>query len=92
MSGAKSKAIPDGYKWWIVASVGVLLVSLAMFVGTVVAAFVYFAEKATPIWVTVLGVISVLGIAVGFAGLFLILIVIGWKARRRDNKVIEGQR
>jgi len=91
MSVVKSKAIPDGYKWWIVASVGVLLVSLAMFAGTVVAGFVYFSEKTTPVWVTVLGVVSVLGTGVGFGGLLLILVVIWLQARRSDRKLAVEQ-
>lgn len=91
MSVVKSKAIPDGYTWWIVASVAVLLVSLAMFVSTVVAGFVYFAAKTTPIWVTVVGVVSVLGAGVGFGGLFLILIFIALKARQDDKKLAAPQ-
>jgi hypothetical protein len=81
MSGVKSKAIPDGYKRWIIASVGVLLVSLAMFTGAIVAWFVYFMQKFTPLWVTVLGVFAVLGIGVGFGGLILVLILCAWRAR-----------
>ncbi len=91
MSDAKGKAIPDGYKWWIVASVTVLVASLVMFASTVVAGFVYFTEKATPVWVTVLGVLSVLGIGVGFGGLFLILIIIALNARRNDKKLAAEQ-
>jgi uncharacterized membrane-anchored protein len=91
MSAVQGKAIPDGYKWWIVASVAVLVVSLGMFASTVVAGFVYFTEKATPIWVTVLGVVSVLGMGAGAGGLFLILIFIAWKARQNDKKLAAEQ-
>ena len=91
MSAAKSKAMPEGCKWWLVASIAVLMVSLAMFVGTVVAGFIYFTEKATPIWVTLLVVFSVLGMGVGFGGLFLILIFVAWKAHRDDKRLAAEQ-
>jgi hypothetical protein len=81
MIEVKSTAIPEGYKWWVIASVVVLLGSLVLFTGAVVAWFVYFMQTSTPLWVTVLAVVSVLGIAVGFGGLFLVMIMGAWKTR-----------
>jgi hypothetical protein len=86
MSTLTSKAMPDGFKWWLVASVSVLLFSLLLFVGNVVAGFVYFMGKTTPVWVTVLGVVALLGMCVGFGGLFLLLILVAVDAHRNDKK------
>jgi hypothetical protein len=79
---AGDKAIPAGYKWWLIGSVAVLVGSLVLFTTAVVAGFVYFSAKATPLWVTVLAVISVLGIGVGFLGLFGIFVAAAMKARK----------
>jgi hypothetical protein len=82
---ATGKALADGIKGWLIASVVVLLGSLTLFVTTVVAGFVYFTQTSTPLWVTVLGVVSVLGIALGFGGLFMVLVLAGMKARKDDK-------
>ena len=75
----------DGLKGWLIASVVVLLGSLALFVGNVVAGFAYFTEKTTPLWVTVVGVVAVLGIAAGFGGLLLVLVLAAAKSRKDDK-------
>jgi hypothetical protein len=80
------KAMPDSYKWGIVASVSVLLLSLLLFAGNVTAGFVYFNEKTPPVWVAVLGVVAVLGMCVGFGGLSLMLLLIAAKAHRGHKK------
>jgi hypothetical protein len=82
-----SKAMPDSFRWGLVASVSVLLLSLLLFAGNVGAGFVYFNEKQAPAWVTVLGVVSILGICAGFGGLFLLLILTAVKAHRDDKKL-----
>ena len=86
MSALASKAMPDGFKWWLVASVSVLLFSLLLFVGNVVAGFVYFMGKTAPVWVTALGIVALLGMCVGFGGLFLLLILVAVKAHRNEKK------
>jgi hypothetical protein len=82
---ATGKAMPDGLKGWLIASVVVLLGSLALFVGSVVAGFAYFTEKTAPLWVTVVGVVAVLGIAAGFGGLLLVLVMAAAKSRKDDR-------
>ena len=77
----------DGFKGGLVASVGMLLASLVLFVGDIVAAFVYFSQKTTPLWVTVVGAVAVLGIVVGFAGFFLLMAVAGWRSHRESKRV-----
>jgi hypothetical protein len=79
--------MPDSFRWGLVASVSVLLLSLLLFAGNVGAGFVYFNEKQAPAWVTVLGVVSILGICAGFGGLFLLLILTAVKAHRDDKKL-----
>jgi len=87
MSTAQSKAMPDGFKKWIVACLGVLLFSLALVLGDIVAAFVYFADKTNPLWVTLLGVGGALGVAVGFGGFFLLMAFAGWRSLREARRV-----
>jgi hypothetical protein len=82
-----SKALPDGFKGWIVASVSLLLVSLALVLGDIVAAFVYFSDKTNPVWVTLLGVAGALGVGLGFAGLFVLMAVAGWRSYRESKRV-----
>jgi hypothetical protein len=87
-----SKAMPDGLKGLLITSLVVLLGSLVLFVGNVVAGFVYFTEKTQPLWVTVLGVVELLGMAVGFGGLGLVFLLAVVKARREDKApVVEQQ-
>jgi hypothetical protein len=87
MSTLMSKAVPEGFKLGLAASVGVLLVSLMLLVVDVVAAFVYFSQNATPLWVTVAGGLAVLGIVVGFAGFFLLMAIAGWRSHREADRV-----
>ncbi|WP_260736741.1 hypothetical protein [Tunturiibacter lichenicola] len=79
--------MPDGFKRWLVASVSVLLISLGLALADIVAAFVYFADKTDPIWVTGLGVVAALGIAIGFAGFFLLMAIAGWQSHRESKRV-----
>ena len=87
MSMVMSKAIPDGAKKWLVAFLGVLLFSLLLVLGDIVAAFVYFADKTDPLWVTLLGVAGALGVAVGFGGFFLLMAIAGWQSLREARRV-----
>jgi hypothetical protein len=82
-----SKAMPDGAKKWLVASLGVLLFSLALVLGDIVAAFVYFADKTDPLWVTLLGVAGAFGVAIGFGGFFLLMATAGWQSLREGRRV-----
>jgi H+/Cl- antiporter ClcA len=77
--------MPKSLQYWLIASVVVLLGSLVIFVTNVVAGFAYFNSQTSPLWVTVVGVVAVLGIATGFAGLLFVLILAGMKARKNDK-------
>ena len=80
-----SRAMPDSLRWWLIASVSVLLASLALFVANVVAGFAYFTAQSSPLWITVVGVVAVLGMGLGFGGLFLVLIFAGVRARKNEK-------
>jgi hypothetical protein len=82
-----SKALPDGFKGWIVASVSLLLVSLLLVLGDVVAVFAYFSDKTSPLWVTLLGVAGVIGVGLGFAGFFVLMAIAGWRSHRESKRV-----
>ncbi len=87
MSAVLSKAIPDSAKKWIVASLGVLLLSMVLVLGDVVAAFVYFADKSDPLWVTLLGIAGAVGVAIGFGGFFALMAFAGWRSLREARRV-----
>lgn len=81
-----SKPLPPGYKGWIIACLVIFVGALVLLAADVTAGFVYFDQKTAPLWVTVLGVVAVLGIALGFAGFLLLMLVAGyqnWKESRR---------
>ena len=84
---ANSKPLPDGFKGWIVASVSLLLVSLVLVLGDIVAVFVYFSDKTSPLWVTLLGVAGALGVGLGFAVLVGLMAVAGWREYRESRRV-----
>lgn len=87
MTTAKSKALPDGFKGWIIASVALLLISLLLVLGDIVAAFVYFSDKTVPLWVTLLGIAGALGVGLGFTGFFVLMAVAGWRSYRESKRV-----
>jgi hypothetical protein len=82
-----SKALPDGFKGWIVASVSLLLVSLLLVLGDIVAVFAYFSDKTNPLWVTLLGGAGVVGVGLGFGGFFVLMAVAGWRSHRESKRV-----
>ncbi|MDQ2832713.1 MAG: hypothetical protein M3Y50_03025 [Acidobacteriota bacterium] len=87
MSAEKSNPLPAGFRPWIVASIAALLVSLLLALAAIVAAFVFFSASATPLWVTLLGGCAVLGVALGFGGLFTLMAVAGWRSHRESRRV-----
>ena len=87
MSKATSRALPDGFRGWLVASLSLLLLSLLLLLGDIVAGFVYFSDETRPLWATVLGAAGALGVAVGFAGFFVLMSVAGWRSYRESKRV-----
>jgi membrane protein YdbS with pleckstrin-like domain len=87
MNAPLSKAMPNGFKAGLIASVVVLLLSLMLLVGDIAAAFVYFSQEGTPLWVTVVGALAVFGVGVGFAGLFVLMAIAGWRSHREARRV-----
>jgi len=80
-----TESLGKAYRPWLIASVAVLVVSLLLlaFVGTM--AFV--GSSQAPLWLIALGVVAVLGVAVGFAGFFLMMLAAGWKSFREARRV-----
>lgn len=91
MVRATSKAISEGFKWWLVASTAVIVGSLLLFVVNLVAGFAFFTEKTAPLWVTVIGVISVIGMGLGFGCLFLVFLLAALKGRRNKSVVADQE-
>jgi hypothetical protein len=65
----------------------ILVGSLALLAVDVVAGFSYFMQKTTPLWVTLLGVAAVSGIALGFAGFLLLMVMAAWLNWREGRKI-----
>ncbi len=76
-----------GYKPWIVLSVAVLVGSLLLLIVSVFIGFVYYSETGQPLWVVLMGVVSVLGIGLGFGGFFLLMMTAGWLSWREGRRV-----
>lgn len=91
MSAGSTKVMPTGFKWWMIGCTCVLVFSLVLLVGNVVAAFAYFSAKTSPLWVTVLGVVAVLGVAAGFGGLFLLLVMVAVRAWREERRRVADE-
>ena len=83
-TGAES--LPKGYKPFIVASLAILVLSLVLLVGAVVAAFFFFGGEGTPLWVVVMGGFAVFGIALGFAGFLGMMLVAGWRSFKESRR------
>ena len=81
------ESLAKGYKPWLVASVAVLVASLMLLAAAVTAAFLYFGEQATPLWVVVTGGFAVFGILAGFGGFFLLMATAGWRSFREGRRV-----
>jgi len=82
-----SDSLPRAFKPWLIASVSLLVLSLAVLAISVTAAFVSFQQTGTPLWVVVLGALSVFGILLGFGGMFLLMAIAGVKAFHDGRKV-----
>ncbi len=80
-------SVGKGYKPWIVLSVAVLVSSLLLLIVTVFIGFVYYSETGQPLWVVMLGALSVIGIGLGFGGFFLLMMTAGWLSWREERRV-----
>jgi hypothetical protein len=81
------ESLGKAYKPWLIASVALLVASLMLlaFVGTM--GFLDSTKGGVPLWLVVLGVLAVLGIALGFGGFFLMMLAAGWKSFREARRV-----
>ena len=79
--------ISKAYKPWIILSIAVLVGSLILLAIAVTAAFVTFGQKDVPLWVIVLGVLAMLGVALGFGGFFLLMATAAWNNWREGRRV-----
>ena len=82
-----TEPIPKAYKPYLILSVAVLVGSLLVLTVVVTIAFVYFINQPTPIWITLLGVVAALGVALGFGGMLLMMLLAGWSSFREQRRV-----
>ncbi len=82
-----TESLPKGYKPWLIACIVVLVFSLGVLAVAVTAAFWTFADTNAPLWVVVLGALSLLGVGLGFAGLFLLMLTAGYRSFREGRRV-----
>ena len=81
------ESVAKAYKPWLIASLAVLIGSLGLLAIAGTIAFVYYAATGMPIWLVLLGVVAVLGLALGFGGFFLIMMTAGWQSFRQSRRV-----
>ena len=77
-------SIPKAYRPWLMLLLALLVVSLFVLVVTASVAFIYYVNVLTPLWLIVLGALAAFGVAVGFGGLFLLLVVAGYSSFKTD--------
>ena len=82
----ESSPIPKAYRPWVMLSLGVLVCSLFALTVIATVAFVYYANVLTPLWLTVLGALAAAGVAAGFGGFFLLLLVGAYTSFKEDRK------
>ena len=84
---SRVESIPPGFRPWIIASIAVLVVSLVLLACAVGAAFFYFEDRGTPLWVVVLGGFAVFGVLLGFGGFFVMMMIAGWRSFQEGRRV-----
>ena len=82
-----AEPIGKAYKPWIIASVAILVGSLFLLTLSVFAGFVFYQGADKPIWLILLAILAVLGIALGFAGFFMLMLTAGWRSFREGKKI-----
>ncbi len=75
------------YRPWLVVSLVVLVLSLLSLGVVVTVIFVYFSGSDVPLWLELLFVVTVLGVAAGFAGFLGMMMLAGWNSFRNGQKV-----
>ena len=80
-------SIGKAYKPWLLASLVVLVGSLLLLAVAGTVAFVGNTGDPVPLWAIVMGALAGLGVAVGFGGFFLIMVVAGWVSWREARRV-----
>ena len=83
----ESSPIPKAYRPWMMLSLAVLVFSLVTLVIVGALAFIYYANVLTPLWLTILGTLSAFGVALGFGGFFLMLVIAGYSSFKEDKIV-----
>ncbi len=76
--------IPKAYRLWLVLLLAILVFSLLVLVVTTSIAFIYYSDVLTPLWLTVLGTLAAFGVALGFGGLFFLLVIAGYRSFKED--------
>jgi hypothetical protein len=82
-----TESIGKAYKPWLIASLIVLVGSLALLMVVVGIAFLNYHGEGLPLWVVVLGGLGGLGLFMGFGGFFLLMLVAGWNSFRQARRV-----
>lgn len=72
--------IPAAYRPWMMLLLAVLVGSLLALAVSAGIAFIYYANALTPLWLTVVGALAGMGVAVGFGGFFLLLVIAGYRS------------
>ena len=87
MKRSLGESLGRGYKPWLMASVALLVGSLGVLAVAAAVAFVQYADAPAPIWLVLLGLAAALGVAGGFAGMFVLVGIAGVRSFREGRKV-----
>ncbi len=82
-----TESIGRRYRPWLIVSLVILVMSLMSLGLVVTVMFVYFSGLEKPLWLELLFVVTVLGVMVGFAGFFVMMMLAGWNSFREGQKV-----
>ena len=81
------ESLSKGYQRWLIAAVVVLVGSLFLLAADGTMAFVSYADRPMPLWLLLVGVVAALGVALGFASMFGLMLVATLRSRREARRV-----
>ncbi len=82
-----AESIGKAYKPFLIASLVVLVGSLGVLAIAMTLAFLDYTGRPMPLGLTVFAVLGALGLGLGFAGFFLIMLAAAWQTWREGRRV-----
>ncbi|MDE3103772.1 MAG: hypothetical protein KGK08_01235 [Acidobacteriota bacterium] len=80
------QAMARGHQAWLMVGLAGLVLASVVFTACIIATFLYFAENSAPFWITVVGVLSLVTMAVSILVIVIVFALIAVRARRAGNE------